>query len=455
MAESKQFKSYITKRAAGRIAILILIIAGGIALLKVVTGISKALASSDEEPIPVTKLSRQPFVLTVPSFGEVVGMETTPVLTPTTPSGSMKLSWLVPEGSYVKAGAPVIRFDSTDAKMNLEKQQNKLEENLENTKIRTNQQVTDEKTLSIDRENAELSYGYTMTVMPQDETIFSKWNIITAQADAVYAKARIDFLKNKQKNQTRIARSDQQILNIDRDRAESEIDVIHETLDAMELRAPEAGLVLYRRNRRQDPKIGDGCWPDQVLMELVNLGVLQARIYVLERDAGSLAEGRQVLIKLDAIPDKDFHGTISSVSSVAGAIEMNSVLRYFTCDVAITDAGKDLKLIRPGMNLRGDVVIEKYDSCFVVPSSAVNYRDKEKESFIYVKTKNSFAAKTVKTGMSVHGEAVILDGVQEGDLIALRNPFGTRKLYLPDFNKGAQTGRGFRGGMRMMMGGFR
>jgi hypothetical protein len=36
-----------------------------------------------------------------------------------------------------------------------------------------------------------------MTVMPQDETIFSKWDIITAQADAVYAKARIDFLKSK------------------------------------------------------------------------------------------------------------------------------------------------------------------------------------------------------------------------------------------------------------------
>jgi RND family efflux transporter MFP subunit len=457
MTESKQPKSFFPKRTAGRIAILILIIAGGISLLKLCAGISKALASPDEDPIPITKLSKQPFLLTVPSIGEVVGMETTEVRTPTTPSGSMKLSWLVPEGAFVKAGDPVIRFDNTDSKLNLEKQQNKLEENGENTKIRTNQQDTDEKTLNIDRNGAELSYDYAMTVMPQDETIFSKWDIITAQADADYAKARINFLKGKQKTQQRIARSDQQILNIDRDRAESEIDVIQETLDSMELRAPVAGLVLYRRYRRQDPKVGDGCWPDQVLLELVNLDVLQARIYVLERDAGSLAKGQQVLIKLDAIPGKDFHGTISSVSSVASAIEMNSVLRYLTCDVAITDAGKDLKRIRPGMNLRGDVVLEKYDSCFVVPPSAVNHREKEQDSFIYVKTKNSFAAKTVKTGLSSHGEAVILDGVQEGDLIALRNPFETRKLYLPDFSKGAPRGRGFRmppGGMRMM-GGFR
>jgi HlyD family secretion protein len=182
---------------------------------------------------------------------------------------------------------------------------------------------------------------------------------------------------------------------------------------------------------------------------MVNLNVLQARIYILEREAGSLANGQQVLIKLDAVPNKSLQGTITSVSSVASALEMRSVLRYFTCDVAISDVGKDLKLIRPGMTLRGDVVLEKYDSCFVVPPSAVNYREKERDSFVYVKTKDSFTSRSVKTGLNAHGEAIILDGVQDGEIIALRNPFETRKLYLPDFSKGARSSRGF-SGMRMM-----
>jgi len=229
----------------------------------------------------------------------------------------------------------------------------------------------------------------------------------------------------------------------------------------MELRAPVGGLVLYRRDRRQEPQIGDECQPGQALVELVNLDVLQARIYVLERDGGSLAKDQPVVIKLDAIPEKEYHGVIRTVSSVAGTIEMNSVLRYFTCDVAISDAGRDLKRIRPGMNLRGDIVLEKYDSCFVVPSSAVNYREKERDSLVYVKTGDRFVPKAVQTGLSSHGEAVILGGVNDGDLIALRNPFETRKLYLPDFSKGSQTQGGRPGmppgmppgggGMRMMM----
>jgi HlyD family secretion protein len=436
----------------GRIIILLILIIGGVSLFffrdTLSTKISKVLAASEDDPVPVTKLTKQSFRVTVPSTGEVVGMETTSIATPNTPSGSLKLSWLIPEGSFVREGDPVVRFDSTDAKLSLEKQQNTLDANSERTKITTNTQSTNDKVLGYDRTSAELDYEYDMTVMPEDESIFSKWDIITAQADANYARERIEFLKSKAKTQQRSARSDQQILAIERNRAQSEVQVIQTTLNSLELRVPKAGLVLYHRDRRQDPQIGDECQPGQVLVELVNLDVLQARIYVLERDGGSLAKGLPVVIKLDAIPDKEYHGTIRTVSTVAGSLERNSPLRYFTCDVSITDAGRDLKQIRPGMNLRGDVVLEKYDSCFVVPSSAVNYREKEKDNLVYIKKGDKFVATTVQTGLSAHGEAVILGGISDGTLIALRNPFETRKLYLPDFSKGssAQDGR-MRGGM--------
>jgi HlyD family secretion protein len=443
MIHEEKSSSPFSIKILGRVAILVLLIIGGIFLFKyhdrVSTKISKVLAATEDDPIPVTKLGRQAFQLTVPSTGEIVGMETTDVTAPAG-FGSLKLAWLVPEGSFVKEGDPIIRFDSTDAKLNLENQENTVLSNQENTKVKTNQQVTDEKTLNIDRQDAELSYNYSMTVMPQDETIFSKWDIITAQADAVYAKARIDFLKSKQKTQQRIARSDQQILAIERNKAQSEISVLQRTLNSMELRASVGGLVLYRRDPRRrdkDPQIGDECQAGQIMAEIVNLDVLQAQIFVLERDGGSLAKNLPVVIKLDAIPEKEFHGVLSNVSSVAGSIESNSPLRYFTCDVSISDAGRDLKRIRPGMNLRGNVVLAKYNSCFVVPSSAVNYREKERDALVYVKAGDRFEPKKVETGISAYGEAIILGGVAEGDLIALRNPVETRKLTLPDFSKGS------------------
>jgi len=442
--EQSNPKSRRSLKNIGRIGILILLIVAGVTLLQyrasLSSRISKVFASADEDPIPLTKLARQPFSLTVTSTGEIVGLETTPVPTPNTSSGSLTISWLIPEGTFVNKGDPVIRFDSTDATLSLQKQQNTLDANQENTKITTLQQGTDEKTQSIDQETAEDDYQYAKTVMPQDETIFSKWDIITAQADVRYNKENVDFLKSKGKTLKRSARSDQQILAIDRNKAQSEISLVKKTLDSLELRAPVGGLVLYRRDHREDPKLGDNSYPGQVVVEVINLDVLQARIYVLERDGGSLGKGQPVNIRLDAIPDKQYHGTIRSVASVAAALERNSPLKYFTCDVAISDAGRDLKQIRPGMNLRGDVVLQKYESCFVVPSGAVTYRENRKDSIVYVKKDNRFDPRVVKTGMSSHGEAVILEGVQDGEMIALADPNGTRKLYLPDFNKGSQQG---------------
>ena len=209
-------KPRLSMKNAGRIIALVVLIVAGVLLFQyrdsISSKFSKVLAAAEDDPIPVTKLTRQPFLLTVPATGEVVGLETSPVATPNTPSGSLKLSWLVPEGTFVGAGDTVIRFDSTDARLNLEKQQNTLETNQERTKIKTLQQGTDDKVMGIDQTSAEMEYEYAMTVLPEDESIFSKWDIITAQADANFAKERIDFLKNKAKTQTRTARPDQQTL---------------------------------------------------------------------------------------------------------------------------------------------------------------------------------------------------------------------------------------------------
>ena len=306
-----------------RIIVPIVLIVGGLLIYQYRTALStkigKVFAASESEPIPVTDLHRQHFLFTVPANGEIVGLETTSVAAPQTSRGSLTLAWLIPEGSFVQPGDTVVRFDGTDAELSLETQQNTLRENDLNTQITTLNQDTDARVLGMDRTDAEMEYEYAMTVMPEDESIFSKWDIITAQADANYAKERISFLDSKEKSQRRVARSDQQLLTIERNRAQSEVDIIQNTLNSLELKATAPGLVLYKRDRRnEDPQIGDEYQSGQDLMELVNLNILQARIYVLERDGGNLEKGLPVVLKLDAIPDKEFHGTISSLSSVAG-----------------------------------------------------------------------------------------------------------------------------------------
>jgi len=435
-----------------RVLLIVLIVGsvGAAAMYRdtLVSKMTRVFAAAEEDPVPIEILEKTPYQLEAPAVGEVIGLQSISIPTPSTRSGAMRVAWLIPEGSFVNEGDTVVRFDSTDARLNVERQENTLEANTERTKITTGTQTTNEKVLTIDRTDAEKEYQYAMTVLPQDETIFSKWDIIEAKINAGFAKERIDFLGNKGRVQKRIARSDQQILAIEKNRAQAELGIAKQTLASLELKAPKGGLVLYRRDRMREPQVGDESWQGQVLIELVDLNALQAKVYVLERDAGSLDKEKPVIIHLDSIHEKVFHGTVRTVSALAQPLERGSPLKYFTCEVTITDAVQDLKRIKPGMDLKADVILESYSACFVVPSSAVT--SKGAENLVYIKQGDQFVPRSVKIGSGAHGQATILDGVQPKEIVAMRNPFESRKVRLPDFSKaGAASGGG--GGMRMMI----
>jgi hypothetical protein len=100
------------------------------------------------------------------------------------------------------------------------------------------------------------------------------------------------------------------------------------------------------------------------------------------------------------------------------------------------------------MSLKADVILEKYDACFVVPAGAVT--TKGADSLVYVKQGDKFLPRPVKIGAASHGQSTILAGVDEGTVIAMRNPFETRKAHLPDFSKAGAAGAGGSGG-RMMI----
>ena len=108
-----------------------------------------------------------------------------------------------------------------------------------------------------------------------------------------------------------------------------------------------------------------------------------------------------------------------------------------------------MRRIKPGMALKAEVILEKYDSCFVVPEGAVT--TKGTESVIYVKEGERFVPQPVKVGTGTHGQSTILGGVSENQIVAMRNPFETRKAHLPDFSKAAVSAPGGMGGMRIIM----
>src|SRR5436309_7677584 len=130
-----------------QVAVLVLIIGIAISILiyrdPLWSRVAHVFASTNDDPIPTQRLKKVAFQLEMPAFGEVTGLESVPIPTPSTRTGGLKVAWLIPEGSFVKPGDTVVRFDSTDARLNLEKHENTLDANQERMKITAGNQATD------------------------------------------------------------------------------------------------------------------------------------------------------------------------------------------------------------------------------------------------------------------------------------------------------------------------
>jgi len=196
--------------------------------------------------------------------------------------------------------------------------------------------------------------------------------------------------------------------------------------------------VLYRREFNRDPQVGDESWPGQVLIEIIDLAALQARLYVLERDAGSLAKGDEVTVRLDSNPEKTYHGVVRSVSALAQPLERNSPLNTSPAR-SIRDAGADMRRIKPGMSIKADVILENYDACLSCPPARSRPRTPCPRS---TSNRAKFTARQVTVGSAAHGQATILEGVKDSELLAMRNPFEVRRPTCPTSARPRQAAGG-------------
>src|SRR6478752_4988460 len=74
-------------------------------------------AATDKDVVPTQKVTKTPFVRRVTADGNLRAVKATPLSAPTDNGGwdgPVKIAWLAPDGSKVKAGDVVVRFDPSD-----------------------------------------------------------------------------------------------------------------------------------------------------------------------------------------------------------------------------------------------------------------------------------------------------------------------------------------------------
>ena len=142
---------------------------------------------------------------------------------------------------------------------------------------------------------------------------------------------------------------------------------------------------------------------------------MQAKGYVLDKQAIGLAPGQPVTISLEAYPNKVFTGTLKEVSGFSRTIARNDPTKYFEVTIDIDD--QDSPILSPGRKLNARIEVSKGESKLMVPIQAIY--NEQGVNYVFRKDGAGFSRRQIEIGQKNLHFVEVTNGLSEGDSIAL------------------------------------
>jgi len=394
--------------------------AGGLAALAAAAvGLASLGGLGGGGDMPTVKLVRQRFERKITAEGNLKAVTATPLTAPMEARGPLKVAWLAPDGSRVKAGDVVVRFDPTDKEKELE--DGRADREVADRRIakKKTEDGSTLRNLERDAQSARLELDQARTFQSKDPLIFSRNEIIESQIDETLASKRVDHASAARTTRESLSRTDVDLLAIERQKAEIKMKQGEEGLRALEMTAPHDGILTYRRDwRGNTPRVGETVWSGEPLAEIPDLSAMEAEVYVLEADAGGLAVGLPAKVFLEAQPGAAYQAKVKRVDTLAQPRLRGSPVQYFSLTLELERT--DPAVMKPGQRVRADLVMDGTEGALVLPREAVFERDGRKVA--YRRSGSSFEPVEIALGPTALGRVVVERGLKEGDTVALRDP---------------------------------
>lgn len=374
--------------------------------------------------VPTAVVAKGPFERRIVAEGNLEAAKATPVTAPIDAQRQLKVAWLVPDGTRVRLGDVVVRFDPADVQRELTDGRSDLAS--AESRIAGTRASSDGTLRNLDRDSdfARQELAAADRFRSDDPDVFSRQEIIRSEIDHNLAQKRIDTSVAVRDVKASSAKVDIDLLDIERRKADIAIDRAQKGLDALEIKAPHDGLLVYKRDWRGEmTRVGDSVWPGEPLAEIPDLATMEARIYVLEADAGGLAAGLPAKVTVEAHPGTEYAATVKKVDTLAKRRAGWVPVQYF--GATLTVAATDPEIMKPGQRVRAELRLDAQADAISVPRNAVFEKDGKK--IVYRLAKGKFSPAEVQLGAAAVGRVVVTSGLAPGDVIALKDPFALEK----------------------------
>ncbi len=154
-----------------------------------------------------------------------------------------------------------------------------------------------------------------------------------------------------------------------------------------------------------------------VMMTVADMSQMIAVVKIDETDVPDVRVGEHAEVIADALPDSVYHGSVVKV----GLMPIQSQLS--TDEVTDFEVEIDLhefsSLLRPGMNVKADIITSEKSDVLKIPIQASGKRDIDGESVetVFLIRNGKATLKEIVPGVSSDEETEIISGIEEGDTV--------------------------------------
>jgi RND family efflux transporter MFP subunit len=393
-----------------------------LALVVAIAGVSGAFMRGDAVDVPTTAVTKGEFIDYMQVRGEVKAVRSIPLTAPSA-AGELQILELAKNGTNVKKGDVVVRFDPVPVERTHREKLSELkqaEEEIGKTEaqyqIQEQQAQTDLVKARYDVQRAELDAA-TQEILPRLEGEQKKVTLASARERLREAERKVKALQD-------ITRAEVASKQQKRDKARLDVQQAERQLGALQLVTPVDGVVAIMMNWRAccpppEFKAGDRAWPGQVIVDVPDLATLRVTARLEEAQRGRMQAGQPVVVRADAVPDRELTGRIGDISTLA-RIDYSNWPPQRNFDLIVQLDQTDPRL-RPGMNTSVRVAVDRLPDAVLIPVRAVF--EKNGRSVAYVaRARGGWDERVVQIARRGQEQLVVSAGVKPDERVALKDP---------------------------------
>lgn len=428
------------------------LVAGGL----LVAGVAVALMAGRAERGPVVAVRRGALTSRLTTTGTLRPAAAITYRSPVA-GRELEILALVPEGSTVAEGDHLVRFDTTELALEVDRARQELvqaeldldvadadlaeavaaarsleegEGALTAEEVRVRLQLAQRKAERLHEEHSQLVPLLEKGVITAAELARVATEVEGADEELALARRRADVLERvtRPRDTARIALQRAQ-KDAQRGRARARaadaslrIESLKAQMAACSIVARHGGLVVYEEFLNTVPRrkvrVGDRVTSSQGVITIPEVSRMMVETSVSEADVQRVRPGQAALVSVEGLPDLRLHGVVERVGTLASTSMARPFDdKRFDLVIALT-AGHEA--LRPEMTARADIDIATRDGVLLVPIDAVF--EEGGRFVVRVPGLRGSTSRAVRLGVTSDDLVEVLDGVAEGESVLRAAP---------------------------------